>query len=92
MNFLKPGTPQEETGEAEPTRTDDQPPQRRNSRGGHGRWMMIACCVPMLGIAVLIAASGAGFGFLVVAIGCTLMMALMVGSMSGGGGKDGEER
>ena len=54
--------------------------------GGHSKWMMVACCVPMLAIAVLIALSGAGFGFLIVAIGCTLMMVLMMGAMTGGGG------
>lgn len=53
---------------------------------GHGRWMMIACCVPMLAIAVAVAISGAGFGFLLIAVMCTAMMVLMMGGMSGGDG------
>jgi hypothetical protein len=51
---------------------------------GHSRWLMIACCIPMIAIAVAIVASGAGVGFLVVAVLCTAMMALMMGSMSHG--------
>lgn len=60
---------------------------RGNARpGGHG-WMMIACCIPMLVIAVILVATGAASpSFLVIAIGCTLMMALMMGGMSHGGG------
>jgi len=46
--------------------------------GGHG-WMMIACCIPMLIIAGILVATGAASPrFLVVAVGCTLMMALMM--------------
>ena len=53
---------------------------------GHGRWMMIACCIPMLIIAVVLVATGVvGFGFILVAVACTAMMALMMGGMSGGG-------
>ena len=53
--------------------------QRR--RGGHG-WMMIACCIPMLAIAVVLVATGvASSGFLVGALACTAMMALMMGGM-----------
>ena len=56
--------------------------------GGHG-WMMIACCIPMLVIAVVLVATGvASPAFLVVAVGCTLMMAMMMGGMSHGG-RDG---
>ncbi|GAA3164406.1 hypothetical protein GCM10010531_15810 [Blastococcus jejuensis] len=48
--------------------------------------MMIACCIPMLVIAVALVATGvAGPGFLVVAVLCTAMMALM---MTGTHGKD----
>ena len=55
--------------------------QGPGQRGGHGRsghsWMMIACCIPMLVIAGILVATGAASpGFLVVAVGCTLMMAL----------------
>jgi hypothetical protein len=53
---------------------------------GHG-WMMIACCIPMLVIAVVLVATGvASRGFLVVAVGCTLMLALMMRGMGHGGG------
>lgn len=55
------------------------------SHPGHSRWMMIACCVPMLLIAVAIAAAGAGFGFLIIALICTAMMAAMMGGTSHGG-------
>lgn len=58
------------------------PPEKKPGHGGH-RWMMIACCVPMLVIAVVIAATGAGLGFLVAAVMCTAMMFLMMGAMSG---------
>jgi drug/metabolite transporter (DMT)-like permease len=58
--------------------------------GGRGNgWMMIACCIPMLVIAgVLVATGVASAGFLVVAVGCTLMMALMMRGMSHGRGDD----
>ncbi|MBI5104066.1 MAG: hypothetical protein HZB46_03600 [Solirubrobacterales bacterium] len=71
-----------------------QPPGREPEqapRGGHGKWMMIACCVPMLVIAVTIALSGAGWGFFFVAVMCTAMMAMMMGAMSGGD-QDGHGR
>ena len=50
---------------------------------GHGHWLMIACCVPMLVIAAAIALSGAGLGFFIAAVACTAMMAAMMGAMSG---------
>jgi hypothetical protein len=54
--------------------------QRRGHRG-HG-WMMIACCIPMIAIAVILVTTGsASPGFLVVALGCTAMMAVMMGGM-----------
>ena len=57
--------------------------------GGH-RWMMLACCVPMLIIALVLVATGvAGSGFLVAAIVCTVMMALMMGGMGHGEDKRG---
>ncbi len=47
--------------------------------------MMIACCIPMLVVAVALVAAGVvSPGFLVVAIGCTVMMALMMAGMSRG--------
>ena len=57
--------------------------------GGH-RWMMLACCVPMLVIAVVLVATGvAGSGLLVGAVVCTVMMALMMGGMGHGQDKRG---
>ena len=50
-------------------------------RGGHS-WMMIACCIPMLVIAVALVATGVvSPGFILVAIACTVMMALMMRGM-----------
>ena len=44
--------------------------------------MMIACCIPMLVIAVALVATGvASPGFIVVALACTAMMALMMRGM-----------
>ena len=60
--------------------------------GGHGKghgWMMIACCIPMLVIAVALVAAGVvSTSFLVFAVACTAMMALMMRGM-GGHGRDG---
>jgi hypothetical protein len=54
--------------------------------GGHD-WMMIACCIPMLVIAVALVATGvAGVGFIFGAVLCTLMMWLMMRGMHGDGG------
>lgn len=45
--------------------------------------MMIACCIPMLVIAIALVATGvASPGFLVAAVACTAMMALMMRGMS----------
>ncbi len=56
---------------------------------GHG-WMMTACCIPMLAVAVVLVATGvAGAGFLFVAVICTVMMAMMTGGMGHG---DGNQR
>ena len=58
------------------------------SRGGHS-WLMIACCVPMLVIAVALVATGVvSASFLLVAIACTVMMALMMRGMDHGEHKD----
>lgn len=55
-------------------------------QGGHS-WMMIACCVPMLVIAVVLVVTGvADLGFLVVALACTVMMAVMMRGIGHGGG------
>ena len=65
-------------------------PNRPEDAGGHSghRWMMIACCIPMLAIAVGIAVAGGGFGALPIAIACTVMMAMMMGGMSHDDGGD----
>jgi Flp pilus assembly protein TadB len=73
-------TAQRETTQATPEQQDG------SHRSGHG-WMMIACCIPMLVIAGILVATGAASpAFLVVAVGCTLMMALMMRGMGHGGG------
>ena len=55
---------------------------------GHG-WMMIFCCIPLLIIAVALVAAGVvSTSFLVFAMACTAMMALMMREM-GGHGRDG---
>jgi hypothetical protein len=52
---------------------------------GH-RWMMVACCIPMLVIAVVLVATGvAGGSAIFFAVMCTAMMAMMMGSMGHGG-------
>ena len=54
--------------------------------GGHG-WMMVACCIPMLVVAIVLVATGvASAGLLFVAIMCTAMMWMMMRGMSGSGG------
>ncbi|TFV66519.1 UNVERIFIED_ORG: hypothetical protein E4P37_05845 [Bacillus sp. AZ43] len=60
---------------------------------GHGL-MRVACCVPMLVIAVALVATGAASpGFLLVAVLCTAMMAMMMGGMHDGGhGGEGQKR
>ena len=71
--------------------THETPMQEdKRAEGGHGRWMMIACCVPMLAIAgVLVVTGVVGAGFLLVAVMCTVMMAMMMGAMGGDGGHGG---
>lgn len=57
-----------------------------HDHGGHS-WMMIICCVPMLAIAGILVATGVvSPAFLIVAVGCTLMMVLMMRGMGHGGG------
>ena len=59
--------------------------QGASANHGHGL-MMLACCIPMLVIAVLLVATGvASPGFLLAALACTAMMALMMRAMSGSG-------
>lgn len=54
--------------------------------GGH-RLMMIACCIPMIVVALLLVATGvAGSGILAIALLCTALMAAMMVVMPGGHG------
>ncbi|MGY5080900.1 hypothetical protein ACWIGX_28045 [Streptomyces nigrescens] len=63
-----------------PTR---QQGRRRGSRG----WIMLACCIPLVIIVFVLAATGVvDFGFGFVAIACLAMMALMMRGMGGSGG------
>lgn len=65
----------------------DGAPEKTSGHGARGRrWLMVACCIPMLAIAIALVATGVvGAGFVVVAVACTLMMALMHGGHGGGG-------
>ena len=68
-------------------RPESQPAQadRRHS-SGHG-WMTIAFCLPLLVVAVtLVVTKAVGVGFLLVAVACTLMMAMMMRGMEHGSG------
>ena len=68
------------------THHDPVPPRNEPAGSGHGHWAMIACCIPMLAIAIILVATGvAGVGFIFAAIMCTLMMAMMMRGMSGSG-------
>lgn len=69
--------------------TDRPDEHQDHAHGGHAghNWMMMACCVPMVAIAIALVVSGtAGAGAIILALGCTLMMALMMGGMGGHGG------
>ena len=67
----------------QPDRERSSQVEEKSGHGGHGRWMMIACCIPMLAIAIALVATGVvGAGFIVIALACTVMMALMMGGMS----------
>jgi hypothetical protein len=63
------------------TKPTDQ--HEHDGHSGHG-WMMIACCIPMLVLAIVLVSTGVvGVGFIFVAVMCTLMMAMMMGMMGG---------
>ena len=67
--------------------TPSGPPQQADGPGQQARhrrhrWMMVACCIPMLAVAVrLVAAGVVSAGFLLVAFECPAMMALMMRGM-----------
>lgn len=47
--------------------------------GGHGHWLMLACCVPLVAIAVVLVATGVvSAGLLVAALACMAMMGAMM--------------
>ena len=75
--------------QADRPRVETEPKEERPRR--RGRWMMVACCVPMLLIAGIAVLAGAGLGFLVIAVMCTVMMVAMMGAMSHGPGGNGEK-
>jgi len=64
-------------------------PEDHHSGGHSGHsWMMVACCIPMLIIAVvLVATHVVSAGFLFFTLACTAMMALMMRGMGHGGEK-----
>jgi hypothetical protein len=65
---------------------EQDPGQQNTGHGGH-QWMMMACCLPMLVIAVVLVATGvAGAGTIFGAVLCTVMMALMMRGMGHGEG------
>ena len=62
----------------------DHRSEGHDGHGGHGghRWMMIACCIPMLLVVAALLISGvAGAGAIVFAGVCVLMMWLMMRAM-----------
>ena len=68
-------------------RPERKPAGQQGGHSGHG-WMMMICCIPMLVIAIALAATGVvGAGFIFAAVMCTAMMAMMMKMMSGDGGK-----
>ena len=70
--------------------TDPVLGDQADGHGGHS-WLMIACCIPMIVIAVALVVTGAvSPGFLFVAVMCTAMMAMMMRGMDHGGGASGE--
>lgn len=63
----------------EPFRTEPPAGQGASRQKSRHRWMMLACCLPMLIIAaVLIFTGTAGTGAAVFALACVAMMATMM--------------
>jgi hypothetical protein len=69
------------------TTNDNQPSHDAHggmTHSGHG-WMMIACCIPMLIVAIALVATGVvGAGFIFAALMCTAMMWMMMRAMGHG--------
>lgn len=62
-------------------------PSHQDGHEGHGarRWLMIACCIPMLLVVAALVISGvAGSGAILFAVICLAMMWLMMLAMPGG--------
>ena len=71
--------------EETPTHQEIRDTRTGHARGGGHRWLMIACCMPMFAVAIVLAATGViGSGFILVALLCAAMMALMHAGMSHG--------
>jgi len=65
------------------TRIHDPHKPGKTPGGGKHDWLMIACCVPMLAVAVILFATGVlSGGFMIAAVACTVMMAIMMRSMN----------
>ncbi len=77
----------EKAGVGDPEADRSSLEEKQSGHRGHSRWMMVACCIPMLVIAALLVAAGAGTGFLIIAIACTVMMTAMMFGMSKGGSR-----
>ena len=61
------------------TESGHEPTDDESTVHGHPGWMMIACCIPMLVIAVALVATGvASAGLLLTAVLCTALMAVMM--------------
>lgn len=70
-------------GPAPAEHTGHEPVTQQGHGRGHGL-MMLACCVPMLLIAVALVATGSvGAGTILYALLCTAMMAAMMFAMPG---------
>lgn len=68
-------------------RPDNSAENASHARGRHS-WMMIACCIPMLVIALVLVATGVvNASFLFIAVMCTAMMAMMMRGMDHGTGR-----
>jgi Flp pilus assembly protein TadB len=86
MSALDSGGRTRQEERARVSQPDEAPPSAAGQHRGHSRWLMIACCVPMVAIAIALVATGVvGAGLIVVAAVCVAMMALMMGAMSHGG-------
>lgn len=63
----------------------------RPGRGAHF-WAMFACCVPMVVIAIVLVVTGVvGVGFVVATVFCVVLMPLLHGHGSHGGGESGHD-